>query len=360
MPNCSPIHCKAPALRAGSCRTSTTSRVARYRNSFAYFLGQTMTLILLGIASLHQTRGATLRLISGKAFGDETGQTDRLSIDLVVKLAKDGDGNPISKPVIAIEAKFEEMVDGNWGYCPHHMGESDRRYSNQIICYVSGCTNSLLDASVSFVWLGLPPRAPGMPLWGAKGINLNDGLEQRSLNKKRLRSGGGCSHGLPCLRTFQILRQTTRCGRRFCEHSVREHELDPARQTQLGSVQRLCQICILGRHHQSDRLGRDRVAAPWITFALVVMLIPPLASSEVLFVVLGLAALVVSFAILRYDISELKRFLYTSGFGKVKLQLIDPADDTIPWKVRLQPKSIQKLMMVKHKMLDISEITNVG
>ncbi|WBM79857.1 hypothetical protein KIV56_17065 [Cryobacterium breve] len=118
-----------------------------------------------------------LRLISGKAFGKETGQTDHRSIDLVVKIAKDDDGRPISRPVIAIEAKFAAMVNGKWGYCPQHLGHTDRRYSNQIICYVNGCTNSLLDEGVGFVWLGLPSKVPGQPLWGKKAINPNDGLE---------------------------------------------------------------------------------------------------------------------------------------------------------------------------------------
>lgn len=46
MPSCSAIRVTAPALRVGSCRASTASRVARSRSSSGYFLGVAMTLIL--------------------------------------------------------------------------------------------------------------------------------------------------------------------------------------------------------------------------------------------------------------------------------------------------------------------------
>ena len=131
------------------------------------------------ISTFCQTWGLDLevdmRLISGSEFGKETGQSDRRSIDLVVRRKIDRDGTTASVPVIGIEAKFEAVPNGAWGYCPWHRSEEDRQYSNQIICYVHGCTNSLLDDSVKFIWLGLPSKTNTGPLWGNKAINDRDG-----------------------------------------------------------------------------------------------------------------------------------------------------------------------------------------
>ena len=56
IPSCSPTRCNAPGRLTGSRRASTAIRIARPRSSSGYFLGATMTLILSGIESLHQTR----------------------------------------------------------------------------------------------------------------------------------------------------------------------------------------------------------------------------------------------------------------------------------------------------------------
>src|SRR5665648_992138 len=59
IPSCSPTRCNAPVRVTGSRRASTAIRIARSRSSSGYFLGATMTLILSGIESLHQTRHET-------------------------------------------------------------------------------------------------------------------------------------------------------------------------------------------------------------------------------------------------------------------------------------------------------------
>src|SRR5665648_40191 len=59
IPSCSPTRCNAPGRLTGSRRASTAIRTARSRSSSGYFLGATMTLILSGIESLHQTRHET-------------------------------------------------------------------------------------------------------------------------------------------------------------------------------------------------------------------------------------------------------------------------------------------------------------
>lgn len=111
------------------------------------------------------TYTSRLRLENGSDFRADSGQVDTRAMDLVVYQRKEGSTEVV--PVIAIEAKFGAYVNARWGYCPR----DPEAYSNQVICYVHGCLNPLLDEKVKFVWLGLVTA--GSP-WGNKGINERD------------------------------------------------------------------------------------------------------------------------------------------------------------------------------------------
>lgn len=107
----------------------------------------------------------SLRLISGVEFRRESPGSDaRRAIDLVVI-----DTAEERKSTIAVEAKFDALVNGRFAYYREAPGE----YSNQVICYTHGCTNARLDASVKFLWLGLGLGKDGSP-WGRKGVNEDD------------------------------------------------------------------------------------------------------------------------------------------------------------------------------------------
>ncbi|WIB65662.1 hypothetical protein [Curtobacterium sp. MCBD17_040] len=105
-----------------------------------------------------------LRLIEGSDFrrASNVGQSERRNIDLVVI-------DDVGEPVIAIEAKFYAPCNGRIGYCwnPEHA------YSNQVVCYVRGCTHPRLVAEangtgVKFLWLSLDDQV-GAPLTRVRG-----------------------------------------------------------------------------------------------------------------------------------------------------------------------------------------------
>lgn len=89
-----------------------------------------------------------LFLVEGSDFRREYREkhADRRNIDLVVI---DSDWNP----VIAIEAKFDAACNGRTGYC----SDAHAGWSNQLVCYLHGCTHPALDIKegVKFLWLSL-------------------------------------------------------------------------------------------------------------------------------------------------------------------------------------------------------------
>ncbi len=89
-----------------------------------------------------------LFLVEGSDFRryHPVAHADRRNIDLVV-IDKDW------APIIAIEAKFNAACNGRTNYC----SDAHAGWSNQLVCYLHGCTHPALDIKnkVKFLWLSL-------------------------------------------------------------------------------------------------------------------------------------------------------------------------------------------------------------
>jgi hypothetical protein len=177
--------------------------------------------LLCAAAGIDQRPG--LRLVEGTDFRREWGRLhgrdgdlflERRNIDVVVV-----DGLYWA-PVIAVEAKFDASCNGRTGYCstnPQHT------WSNQVVCYLHGCTHPALDVDkgVKFLWLSLDDDAAlGSPL-----ERVRAGLTARDLEVY-----AGNAHNLaPALtRQTEALPQWRNVSWRALHAALRDELGDPA------------------------------------------------------------------------------------------------------------------------------------
>lgn len=109
-------------------------------------------------------------LISGTDYRQRLRLPGNRSIDLIVIEKTLVDGMEGCRALIAVEAKFDADVNGEFNYCAAHDESMVGKYAAQSTCYIAGHLGGALHPdSVPFIWMDLVPDS-SLAMFNRKGI----------------------------------------------------------------------------------------------------------------------------------------------------------------------------------------------